>query len=87
MSFEENKQSRYLARKPFRDAVKIFCKLNDIRQKNLATSLGVTKQEFSFMLSGKLSSIPSKGIENYSDFEVKVMKLLGNDFTTGQLQY
>lgn len=87
MSFEENKLERYLSRKPFRDAVKIFCKLNDVKQKNLAVSLGITKQEFSFLLSGKLSSVPTKGIENYSDFEVKVMHLLGADFTQGNLQY
>lgn len=87
MSFEENKLNRYKKRKPFRDAVKIFCKLNNVRQKNLAEVLGITKQEFSFLLSGKLSSIPTKGIQNYSDFEVKIMHLLGSDFTEGSNQY
>jgi hypothetical protein len=60
--------------------------LNDVKQKSLAEELGVTKQEFSFLLSGKLSSVPTKGIDNYSDFEVKVMHLLGADFTQGNLQ-
>ncbi len=87
MSFEYNKIQRFIKRKPFRDAVKIFCKLNDVKQKNLAESLGVTKQEFSFLLSGKLSSVPTKGIDNYSDFEVKVMHLLGADFTQGNVKY
>jgi len=87
MSFEDNKIKRYQERKPFRDAVRIFCKINLIKQKTLASSLGITNLEFGYLLTGKLSSIPSKGIENYSDFEYKVMNLLGSDFTEGQLQY
>jgi len=87
MSFEDNILQKYLDRKPFRDAIKIFCKLNNIKQISLANSLGITKQEFSFLLSGRLSSIPSKGIENYSDFEIKLMQLLGSDFTEGRIQY
>ena len=87
MSFEDNKLNRYEKRKPFRDAIKIFCKLNDVKQKNLAEVLGITKQEFSFLLSGKLSSIPTKGIDSYSDFEVKLMSLLGSAFTEGRIQY
>jgi predicted XRE-type DNA-binding protein len=87
MSFEDNKIKRHQERKPFRDAVRIFCKINSIKQQNLAESLGITNYEFSHLLTGKLSSIPSKGIENYSDFEVKVIELLGYDFTEGHLQY
>lgn len=87
MTYKDNQTKECLKRKPFRDAVKVFMKCNCITQNEISDRLGVTKQEFSNLMTGYQNSVPSKGIDCYSDFEYKVMKLLGRDFTEGHIQY
>jgi transcriptional regulator with XRE-family HTH domain len=67
-------------RKCFRDSLKIFLKLNGLRQSDISDSLGLTKPEFSNFLSGRQSSSPSNGIDNYNDFKESVAYILGDGF-------
>jgi hypothetical protein len=80
-------QKKREERKPFRDAVKIYLQCKDIPQNYLCNKLDLTKQEFNNLMTGYQNSVPSKGIESFSDFEYKVMDLLGADFTEGRIQY
>jgi len=42
--------------------------------------MGITPQEFSNMLNGYQSAIPSKGFDTFESFENKVKSIMGSKF-------
>jgi len=80
MGYKENRAARKIERKDFSDAVKIYIKCNLMYQKDIAELMGLTRHEFTHFLSGSLSSSPSRGINNYDEFELKVTEILGDKF-------
>jgi len=63
-------------RKPFRDFIRIHCKVYGLKQKDIATHFGITEQEFHNLLNGHQDSVPSKGVTGYNDFKEKLLKYL-----------
>jgi len=55
-------------------------KSKDYTQLSLATDMGITPQEFSNMLNGYQSAIPSKGFDTFESFENKVKSIMGSQF-------
>lgn len=77
MGYKENQVQRRLERKEFSDSVKIYLKCNLMKQKDIAEVMGLTRHEFTHFLSGRQCSAPSKGINNYHEFELMVCGILG----------
>ena len=80
MSYNKNQLFRRISRKEFRDRVKIYCKVNNIYQKDISESLGLTESEFTRLMTGVQCSAPSRDINNFSDFKIQVSYYLGNEF-------
>lgn len=76
MNFKYNRLKRKEERRNFRNSLKIYCKINEVNQKDIANSFEVTEQEFHNMLTGYQSSIPSKGILSFTEFENRVYSYL-----------
>jgi len=66
-------RKKRLERKQFRDFIKIHLKINRIRHKDIASSIGLSSQEFHNMLNGFQSSVPKRGISSYEDFKNKLL--------------
>jgi len=70
----------FIQRKPYKTCLKSYCKINFIKQSDIARSLNLTKQEFSDFLTGKKNASPSKGVLSYEDFKRSINNELGIDF-------
>ena len=77
MGYKEIQAQRKIDRKEFRESVVIYLKCNLMKQKDIAETMGLTRHEFTHFLSGRQSSAPSRGIDNYHEFELMVSGILG----------
>ena len=64
----------------FERKLKIHCKINRIRFKDIAEHLNITYQELHNILNGFQSSIPSKGYSSYDEIKEKIRKNLALNF-------
>ena len=76
MPYKENRIEKMEERKPLKNKLKVYLKINGGCQKEIAKEMGITEQEFHNMLTGFQSSIPSKGIYNLEQFEALILKIL-----------
>jgi hypothetical protein len=76
MNRQETQQRVRKEREGFKNDLKVHCKVNMITQRTIATSLGITDQEFFNMLTGFQNSIPAKGIDSFDQFKSLILEAL-----------
>ena len=79
MTWKDNRLTVQKEREPFRNELKLYCKVHKISQRHIAKLMNIEESEFHNMLHGWQSSIPSKGITSWAQFTELVLSKLGVD--------
>lgn len=62
--------------KEFREKLTIYCRINRITYRSIASKIGITEQEFYNMLHGFQRSVKKKGVDDIVDFKQKILEAL-----------